>query len=267
MRDHSVLLTFIGILLSSTTAEAGGFDIIRPTKSASLTLDKLNNSGPLDECPAIPTPRQEVPDPALSESVGKETCGFFSTGGEYATVTCTGGTGTTGIACQNTGRWLCGGLYTTCLGPTEPVCNGKTENGVRTLCCNTQSPVCGTLLRGSGENQRTGLACFGSEFKTKSIQALATVRWPTFITEPPPPSTTSRPALASAKPCATPTATTLSESSTASMSSTSGLPESSSPLSSTLVTEQPASVGSTQSVIAEVFAALAFVFCAAWVGL
>ncbi|EXF77579.1 hypothetical protein CFIO01_10284 [Colletotrichum fioriniae PJ7] len=143
MRGHSILLAFAGTLPSPTTADPIVLAIVVPTESASLPLDGLKNSGLLDQQrPGVPTPRQVV-----SEGTGKETCGFFRTGG----------------------------------GPADPICSGKTQNGERTLCCNTESPACGTLLRGSGESQRTGLACFGADFKTKSIKSLAANTWPTII--------------------------------------------------------------------------------------
>ncbi|KAL2878253.1 hypothetical protein SGCOL_006505 [Colletotrichum sp. CLE4] len=128
MRARSVLLALAGILLSPTTADPIAI-VMMPTESATLPLDRLKNSGPLDQRSEISTPRQ-----VISESTGKETCGYFRTGGELALVTCTAGTGTSRIACHNTGRWLCGSLYSTCLGPAEPICSGKTENGERTLC-------------------------------------------------------------------------------------------------------------------------------------
>ncbi|KAJ0309059.1 hypothetical protein COL516b_002957 [Colletotrichum fioriniae] len=169
MRGRSILLAFAGTLPSPTTADPIALAIVVPTESASLPLDGSKNSGLLDQQrPGVPTPRQVV-----SEGTGKETCGFFRAG--------RAGAGTSSIACHNTGRWLCGSLYSTCPGPADPICSGKTQNGERTLCCNTESPVCGTLLRGSGESQRTGLACFGADFKTKFIQTLAANTWPTII--------------------------------------------------------------------------------------
>ncbi|KAK1466995.1 hypothetical protein CMEL01_10988 [Colletotrichum melonis] len=141
MRGHSILLAFASTLLSLTTADPIALAIVMPTESATPPLDRLTHSGPLDQQRSGVRATRQV----ISEGMGKETCGFFRTGG----VTCTAGTGTSRIACHNTGRWLCGSLYSTCLGPAEPVCSGKTENGERTLCCNTESPVCGTLLRGS----------------------------------------------------------------------------------------------------------------------
>ncbi|KAF4783465.1 hypothetical protein HER10_EVM0010290 [Colletotrichum scovillei] len=137
--------------------------IVMPTESASLPLDKLKTPLGQQE-PGVPATRQ-----VISEGMGKETCGFFRTGGgragvmervhnrrvlgeistyakvinlfpELAVVTCTAGTGASRIACHNTGRWLCGSLYSTCLGPAETICKGKTENGERTLCWYVKTP-------------------------------------------------------------------------------------------------------------------------------
>ncbi|KAK7452942.1 hypothetical protein Landi51_03937 [Colletotrichum acutatum] len=96
MRGHAILLAFASTLLSPTTADPIALAIVMPTESASLPLGRLKSSGPLDQQRSgVPTPRQ-----VISEGTGKETCGFFRTGG----------------------------------GPAEPVCSGKTENGERTLC-------------------------------------------------------------------------------------------------------------------------------------
>ncbi|KAK1502223.1 hypothetical protein CTAM01_05661 [Colletotrichum tamarilloi] len=273
MRGHSLLLAFASTLLCLTTADPIALAIVMPTESATPPLDRLTNSGPLDQQRSGVRATRQV----ISEGMGKETCGFFRTGGELALVTCTAGTGTSRIACHNTGRWLCGSLYSTCLGPAEPICSGKTQNGERTLCCNTESPVCGTLLRGSGESQRTGLACFGADFKTRSIQTLASNTWPTFITDPLPPSSstssasspsaTSRPQIASAKPCATPTTATPSASPTSRpiKTSTFGIPDPSP--SPAMALEQSASVGNGQSGIVRGLGVLAFAMHVAWIGL
>ncbi|KAJ0333471.1 hypothetical protein COL5a_001179 [Colletotrichum fioriniae] len=123
MRGRSILLAFAGTLPSPTTADPIALAIVVPTESASLPLDGSKNSGLLDQQrPGVPTPRQVV-----SEGTGKETCGFFRAG--------RAGAGTSSIACHNTGRWLCGSLYSTCPGPADPICSGKTQNGERTLCC------------------------------------------------------------------------------------------------------------------------------------
>ncbi|KAK1728034.1 hypothetical protein CaCOL14_010028 [Colletotrichum acutatum] len=78
MRGHAILLAFASTLLSPTTADPIALAIVMPTESASLPLGRLKSSGPLDQQRSgVPTPRQ-----VISEGTGKETCGFFRTGGE-----------------------------------------------------------------------------------------------------------------------------------------------------------------------------------------
>ncbi|KAG7051984.1 hypothetical protein JMJ77_0002595 [Colletotrichum scovillei] len=75
MRGHSILLALAGTLLSPTTADPIALAIVMPTESASLPLDKLKTPLGQQE-PGVPATRQ-----VISEGMGKETCGFFRTGG------------------------------------------------------------------------------------------------------------------------------------------------------------------------------------------
>ncbi|OHW91255.1 hypothetical protein CSPAE12_10246 [Colletotrichum incanum] len=72
---------------------------------------------------------------------------------------------------------------------------------------NTSFPVCGTLPHGARGLQRSGLACLGTEFRTKSVVTLATGVWPSFVMDPPSTTTRMSARASSATPCGTPSTT------------------------------------------------------------
>lgn len=150
-------------------AEAMGLanaDIYLPARLTSAGEQfAVGNSGSLTPTPA-PSLKLRDSD-AKAQGGGRETCGFFSSGGcklpggiaaiskprpllptplfhkkgldkltmpllALAAVTCSGPNRE--AACKTTNPWLCGGLYSTCLGPSAPVCALARSPPLRTLC-------------------------------------------------------------------------------------------------------------------------------------
>ncbi|GKT46732.1 uncharacterized protein ColSpa_06913 [Colletotrichum spaethianum] len=135
MKIQSVLLPLGGLLLSSTTATAHVSHIRSELPAPTNSLgDRLRQTvkGPDPR----PTSRPEAwgLDTDIDvQSQEKETCGYFSTNGALATVTCTG-SGSSVLSCKGTGKWLCGGRYTSCLEPTAPLCKLNSDLHSKTMC-------------------------------------------------------------------------------------------------------------------------------------
>ncbi|KAK1985540.1 hypothetical protein LZ30DRAFT_368200 [Colletotrichum cereale] len=270
MHIHPVLLALGGSLSSLTTATAqvayNSFGLPVPTNPSTQGLDQnLIDSSPR------PTSRpgiREWDTDADVRGTDDKTCGYFSTDGVLATVTCTS-PGSSVLPCKNTGKWLCGGRYTRCLEPTAPLCRSNSGLHSKTMCCDTSSPVCGTLLHSARGTRRSGLACLGSEFRTKSVVTLATENWPSFVTDPPSTTTTRSPKTLSATPRGTPSTTSAAVSTSGPTAVGSDSPPSTcteTPKPTRAMT--PSSVGTrlTGLVLVHGFAAVAFAFCMIWCG-